>query len=66
MVDLLKDCYNCFLLPLIEKHLNEPIIYYNFSFLLRKAFETYQIYYTILLTAFDFFFILKHIFCLPQ
>ena len=26
MLDLLKDCYNCFLLSLIEKHLNEPII----------------------------------------
>ena len=25
-LDLIKDCYNCFLLSLIEKHLNEPII----------------------------------------
>ena len=38
MPDLLKDCYNCFLLSLIEKHLNEPIIYYNFSFLIEQGF----------------------------
>ena len=61
MLDLLKDCYNCFLLSLIEKHLNEHILYYNFSFL-----GTYQVYYTILLVPFEFVFILKHIFCLPQ
>ena len=66
MLDLLKDSYNCFLLSLIEKHLNEPIIYNNFSFSLRKVFGTYQAYYTILLAAFEFVFILKHIFCLPQ
>ena len=38
MLDLLQDCYNCFSLSLIEKHLNEPIIYYNFSFLVEKSF----------------------------
>ena len=38
MVDLLKDCYNCFLLSLIEKHLNEPISYYNFSFFYWEKF----------------------------
>ena len=38
---------NCFLLSLIEKHLNGPI-YYNFSFLIEKN------YYTIVLIAFDF------------
>ena len=38
MLDLLKDCYNCFLLSLIEKHLNEPIIYYNFSFLITQSY----------------------------
>ena len=38
MLDLLKDCCNCFLLSLIEKHLNEPIIYYNFSFPIKKRF----------------------------
>ena len=37
-VDLLKDWYNCFLLFLIEKHLNEHIIYYNFVFLIKKNF----------------------------
>ena len=46
---------------------NEPMIYNNFSFLARKVFETYQVYYTILLLiAFQSVFILKHIFCLPQ
>ena len=29
-------------------------------------FETYQLYYAILLIAFEFVFILEHIFCLPQ
>ena len=28
--------------------------------------ETFQVYYTILRIAFEFAFILKHIFCLPQ
>ena len=37
-----------------------------FHFLLRKGFETYQIYCTILLIAFEFVFILKRIFCLLQ
>ena len=37
-----------------------------FHFLLRKVFETYQIYYTILLIAFECVLILKHILCLPQ
>ena len=46
MLDLLKDCYNCFLLSLIKKHQNEnePIIYNNFSFQVRKVFETYQFF----------------------
>ena len=56
MLDILKDCHNCFLLSLIEKHLNEPIIYYNF--LLRKDFETYQVYYTILLLLNLFLFLI--------
>ena len=38
MLDLLKDCYKCFLLSLIKIHLNEPIICYNFSFLIEKSF----------------------------
>ena len=38
MLDLLKDCYKCFFLSLIEKHWNEPIIYYNFSFVIEKSF----------------------------
>ena len=37
MLDLLNDCCNCFLLSLIEKHLNEPIMY-NFSFLIERSF----------------------------
>ena len=32
-----------------------------FHFLLRKAFETFQVYYTILIIAFEFVFNLKHI-----
>ena len=36
MLDLLNDCYNSFLLSLIKKHLNEPIIYHNFLFLIEK------------------------------
>ena len=36
MLDLLSDCYNSFLLSLIKKHLNEPIIYHNFLFLIEK------------------------------
>ena len=42
MLNLLKDCYNCFLFSLIEKHLNEPIIYYNFSFLIEKRFSNFS------------------------
>ena len=38
ILDLLKDSFNCFLLFLIEKHLNQPIIYYNLSFLIEKGF----------------------------
>ena len=66
MLDLLKDCCNCFLLSLVKKHLNEHIMYYNFSFLIKKVLETYQAYYIILLIAFEFIFILKQIFFLPK
>ena len=38
MLDLLKDCCNCFLLPLVKKHLNEHIMYHDFSFLIEKSF----------------------------
>ena len=38
MLDLLKDCCNWFLLSLVKKHLNEHIMYYNFSFLIEKSF----------------------------
>ena len=37
-----------------------------FHFLLRKVFETYQVYYTILLIAFEFASTFKHIFCHPK
>ena len=48
MLDLLKDsCYR-FLLSLVKKHLNEHVIYYNFSFFIEKVLETYQIYCTVL------------------
>ena len=36
MLDSLKNCYDCFFL--VKKHLNEHIIYYNFSFLIEKSF----------------------------
>ena len=61
MLDLLKDCYDCFLLSLVEKHLNEYIIYYNVSFLIEKSFRN-----LILFITFEFIFILKKIFCLPK
>ena len=38
MLDLLKNCCNCFLLSLDNKYLNEHTIYYNFSFLIEKSF----------------------------
>ena len=36
MLDLLKVCCNCFLLPLVKKHLHENIIYHKSSFLIEK------------------------------
>ena len=66
MLDLLKDCCNCFLLSLIKKHLNEHMSTTIFHFLLKKVLETYQVYYTILFVSFQFIFVLKQIFCLPK
>ena len=40
MLDLLKDCCHCFLLSLIEKELNEPIMYYNFLFPIEKFLKS--------------------------
>ena len=53
MLDLLKNCYNCFLLSLFKKHLNENIMYYNLlhsltslsflhSFLFLSTFSVFQ------------------------
>ena len=42
MLDLLKDCCNCFLLSLVKNHLS--------------VLETYQVYYTILFIAFELYF----------
>ena len=53
MLDLLKDCYNCFLLSSIEKHLNEPIIYYNFLFLIVKLIKSTQSYLLLILQSFS-------------
>ena len=51
----------------VKKHLNEHIIYYNFSFLIEKSFQACQVItQSYLLIAFEFIFILKHIFCLPK
>ena len=66
MLDLLRDCYNCFLLCLVKKRLNEHIICYNFSVLIEKVSETCQVYYTISFITFEFILILKQIFCLPK
>ena len=68
MLDLLKDCYNCLLLPLVKKHLNEHIISYNFSFPIEKRFLELinVITQPYLFIAFEFIFILTHIFCLPK
>ena len=38
MLDLFKNCCNCFLLSLVKKHLNKHIIYYNFLFLVKNSF----------------------------
>ena len=38
MLNLLKDCYNCFLLSLVKRYLNKHIIYYNLPFLIEKTF----------------------------
>ena len=70
--NLPKAIWNCIIVnPLIRKHvrhLNEHIIYFNFSFLMSKVFETYQVYYTNLYATFEFTFTvnLKHVFYLPQ
>ena len=66
MLDLLKDCYNCFSFSLVKKHLNEHLIYYNFSFLTEKVLETFLSVYTALFIGFEFIFIHKQIFCLPK
>ena len=66
MLELLKDCCNCFLLSLVKKHLDELKMYYNFPFLIEKILETYLVYYTILFIVFEFIFVLKLIFCLPK
>ena len=42
MLDLLKDCCYCFLLSLVKEHLNEHIMYYNFSFLIEKSFRNFK------------------------
>ena len=34
MLHLLEDCYNCFLLSLVKKHLNELIIYYIYNLII--------------------------------
>ena len=42
MLDFLKDCSSYFLLYLVKKHLNEHIIYNNFSFLVGKSFTNWS------------------------
>ena len=68
MLDLLKDCCNCFLLSLVKKHLNKHIIYciYNLIISYWKKFKKLIKFITILFISFEFIFILKQIFCLPK
>ena len=39
MLNLLKDCYKCFLLSLVKRYLNKLIVYYNLPFLIQKSFR---------------------------
>ena len=67
MLHSLKDCYDCFLPSLVKKHLNEHIIYDNFSFLNEKKFWNMPICLLHnLIYCFWTIFIFKHIFCLPK
>ena len=51
----------------VKKHLNQHIIYYNFSFLIQKFLKLVKfITQSYLFTAFEFIFILRHIFRLPK
>ena len=59
MLDLLKDCCNCFLLSLVKKHLNEHIIYYNFLFLNEKSFRNLLSLLHDLIYRFELIFILR-------
>ena len=59
MLDLVKDCYNGFLLSLVKKHPNEHIIYCNFSFLIENSFWNlssllHKLAYLLLLNSFLF------------
>ena len=42
MLDLLKDCSNCFLLSLVKNHLIEHKIYYNFWFLIENSLRNFS------------------------
>ena len=66
MLDLLKDCCNCFLLSLVKKNLNEHIMYYNFSFLIEKSFRNLSSLLHNLIYRFWIDFYSKQIFCLPK
>ena len=59
MLDLLKDCCNCFLLSLVKKHLNKHIIYciYNLIISYWKKFKKLIKFITILFIAFEFIFL---------
>ena len=48
MLDLLKDCCNCFLLSLVKKHLNEHIIYWIYNLILRLVQFLTQSYLSLL------------------
>ena len=73
MLDLRKDCYNCFLLSLINCLLLSFTFFYFlllsatiFHFKWENFLKLIKFFYTILLIAFEFIFILKRVFCLPQ
>ena len=50
MLDLLKDCYLCFLLSLVKKYLNSHIIYHSLSFFIEKSFLHSLVYILFLFT----------------
>ena len=68
MLDLFRDCHNCFLLSLVKIYLNEHYSLLQFFSHIEKSFLKIIKFITqsYLFVAIAFIFILKRIFCLPQ